>query len=189
MAEGAETVKVQPLRVLLQPVGDNDWHLLTQLALQLPQHLPFVQCQTAAKALPLPPSAVTLRRQWLANVLLAHLVVPAGFDRVIGVTQVDLVVPPLNFVFGLAELSGQRAVISLARLKHPNDEDLTLLRALKEALHELGHTLGLQHCPNPWCVASFSNSLADTDRKGPQFCAACYHRLLVAWQRLCLRAE
>ncbi len=172
-----------PLRVLLQPIETDDWDLLTAVAIQIPKHLPFVHCQVASEPVPLPPSAVTLRRQWLANVVLAHLLVPNGYDRVIGVTGVDLVVPPLNFVFGLAEMNGKRAVISTARLKHHSSE-VMVLRTLKEVLHELGHTLGLPHCPNPTCVAAFSNSLADTDQKGPGFCFPCYLKLAEAWRQL-----
>ena len=70
------------------------------------------------------------------------------------------------------------AVISLARLYpefygQPRDPGLFKARAVKEAVHELGHLLGLGHCPDPACVMAFSNSLADTDRKGPGFCAPC----------------
>ncbi|MEZ8221147.1 archaemetzincin [Candidatus Fervidibacteria bacterium JGI MDM2 JNZ-1-D12] len=179
---------MRSMRVMLQPIGEGDWQLLARLAIRLPQHLPFVECQVSPKAVPLPPGAITPRRQWLANVLLAHLVVPQGFDRIVGVTNVDLVVPPFNFVFGVAEIDGQRAVISTARLIDHNAE-VTELRALKEVLHELGHTLGLPHCPDPTCVAAFSNTLADTDRKGPKFCLKCYQRLLVSWQQQCSEAR
>ena len=187
MAEGAEK-SMRTMRVLLQPIGENDWQLLTRVALKIPQFLPFGECQVSPRALPLPPSAITLRRQWLANALLAHLVVPSGFDRVVGVTNVDLVVPPFNFVFGIAEIDGKRAVISTARLLDHN-ADVTELRTIKEVLHELGHTFGLSHCSDPTCVAAFSNTLADTDRKGPKFCLKCYQRLLVAWQQQCCYEE
>ncbi len=175
---------MRPMKVLLQPIGEGDWQLLARLAIRLPHLLPFVECQVSPKTVSLPPGAVTPRRQWLANVLLAHLSVPQGFDRIVGITNVDLVVPPFNFVFGVAEISGQRAVVSTARLVDRKDE-VTELRALKEILHELGHTLGLSHCPNPTCVAAFSNTLADTDRKGPKFCLKCYQQLLVSWQQQC----
>jgi len=176
------------MRVLLQPIGENDWQLLTRVALKIPQFLPFVECQVSPKPLPLPPSAITPRRQWLANTLLSHLTVPSGFDRVVGITSVDLVVPPFNFVFGIAEINGKRAVVSTARLVD-HDEETTELRTVKEVLHELGHTLGLPHCSNPTCVAAFSNTLADTDKKGPQFCLKCYQRLLIAWQQRCCDKE
>jgi archaemetzincin len=55
----------------------------------------------------------------------------------------------------------------------PPDHHLFLLRTVKEAIHELGHTGGLEHCPDPRCVMYFSNTLADTDHKDYQFCARC----------------
>jgi len=51
--------------------------------------------------------------------------------------------------------------------------ELFLRRALTEAVHEVGHLLGIGHCPQPTCVMHFSNSLYDTDRKGPTFCSRC----------------
>ena len=48
----------------------------------------------------------------------------------------------------------------------PRDENLFRERALTEAVHELGHTYGLGHCPVSTCVMHFSNSLHDTDLKG-----------------------
>ena len=99
-------------------------------------------------------------------------------DLVLGVTALDLFVPRLNFVFGLAELQQNCAIISVARLDprfYNQAPDLALLqeRALKEAIHELGHLLGLPHCRDSRCIMFFSNTLADTDRKGPGFCRAC----------------
>ncbi len=102
--------------------------------------------------------------------------------RVLGVTELDLYVSNLNFIFGQAQMGGRTALISLARLREefwgrrPN-ERLLAERALKEAVHELGHTLGLEHCSNPKCVMHFSNSLADTDIKGSWFCPECEKKI------------
>jgi archaemetzincin len=37
-------------------------------------------------------------------------------------------------------------------------------------MHEIGHTWGLPHCPDPYCVMHFSSSLNDTDIKEVQYC-------------------
>ncbi len=42
---------------------------------------------------------------------------PADATRILGVTEGDLAIPTLTFVFGQAQLDGQVAVVSLARLR------------------------------------------------------------------------
>jgi archaemetzincin len=131
------------------------------------------------RPVPLPQDAYDRRRnQYLANALLglaaraAHALADPG-TKVLAVTEADLYADDLNFVFGIAQSRGRAAVISLCRLGLSADPLLRRERALKEAVHELGHTLGLAHCPNAKCVMHFSNSLADTDRKGNSLCTAC----------------
>jgi archaemetzincin len=106
-----------------------------------------------------------------------------GCDRVLGIGDVDMYVPSLNFVFGEADFYDRVAVISLVRLRQgyyglPEDNKLFQKRALKEAVHELGHTYGLRHCPDPKCVMHFSNSLKDTDIKSHIFCTECKPKLI-----------
>jgi archaemetzincin len=54
-----------------------------------------------------------------------------------------------------------------------SNDELFYERSAKEAVHELGHTLELQHCANPFCVMHFSNSIHDTDVKKNFLCANC----------------
>jgi len=93
------------------------------------------------------------------------------WERLLGIADVDLFAPGLNFVFGEADGDRQVAVFSIARLRGEGDAAVLERRALVEAVHELGHTYGLEHCPDRHCVMWFSNTLAETDRKGDQFCA------------------
>jgi archaemetzincin len=99
-------------------------------------------------------------------------------DRILAVTEVDLFALGLNFVFGQAELGGPASIISLARLRPEMDPALFLERAVKEAVHELGHTFGLGHCPDPKCVMHFSNNLHDTDIKSKTFCPNCQPKMI-----------
>ena len=98
--------------------------------------------------------------------------------RVLGVTASDLYVPVLTFVFGEAQLDGNCAVVSTARLKEefyglPGRQELLRERLLKEAVHELGHTFGLRHCADWRCVMTSSHAVERLDIKGAGFCRAC----------------
>lgn len=98
--------------------------------------------------------------------------------RVLGVTAHDLFVPVLTFVFGEAQLEGNCAVVSTARLKEefyglPQQVELMKERLMKEAVHELGHTFGLRHCADWRCVMSSSYGVELLDVKSEEFCPPC----------------
>jgi archaemetzincin len=124
------------------------------------------------------------RKQYLSSKLLASLGKSEREERVIGIADVDLYVPRLNFVFGEADMVSGTAIVSLCRLRPEYyglapDEALFLERATKEIVHELGHTFGLGHCPNNKCVMHFSNGLADTDLKEAHFCNRCRPKIIL----------
>jgi archaemetzincin len=88
-------------------------------------------------------------------------------------------------VFGEAFTPGTVGLISLWRLNpvfYGEDVDFSFFveRALKETVHELGHTLGLGHCMRWSCVMRFSNSIFDTDKKQSFFCDQCYLQASIA---------
>ena len=124
------------------------------------------------------------RKQYLSSALLAAHGKTGRDERVVGIADVDLYVPRLNFVFGEANIASGTAIVSLYRLRQEYygsapDEALFLERAAKEIVHELGHTFGLGHCPNNKCVMHFSNSLADTDLKKAHFCNMCRPKIIL----------
>ena len=119
------------------------------------------------------------RQQYYSTAILQKLeVMSNGGARILGVTNCDLYVPVLTFVFGEAQLDGECAVVSTARLREefyglPAGESLTRERLFKEAAHELGHTFGLRHC-NDWrCVMASSHGVERLDTKTAEFCASC----------------
>lgn len=105
---------------------------------------------------------------------------PARQVRLVGIIDQDLYDQGLNFIFG--EAKGNVTIVSLWRFKpctqiDTKEEEKTLLdRTTKTVIHELGHTLGLGHCPNRKCVMFFSNWLGDTDCKEKTFCEKCKPR-------------
>jgi len=136
------------------------------------------------------------RGQYHSTAILARLrrALEGVYDRILGVADVDLFVPSLNFVFGEADIAHGVAVISLFRLRpenygQPPDPGLFEERALKEAVHELGHTFGLMHCSHYRCVMHFSNSLSDTDRKSHSFCWRCKDSLAAALRNYSRQGE
>ncbi len=122
------------------------------------------------------------RKQHLSGKILDFLGTdgPQDGSKVLGVTDVDLFIPILTFVFGEAQLGGRAAVVSTARLSQDVPRGYGALvteRLAKEAVHELGHALGLLHCGTPRCAMHRSPSVRDVDGKSGKLCGDCRIRL------------
>ena len=128
-----------------------------------------------------PPDAYDARRkQWSTSKILAWLGTVGPPGKVLAVTDQDLFIPILTFVFGEAQLDGRAAVVSTARLGEPGlpDPRVALERLAKESVHELGHCFGLVHCDGPGCVMGRSPNARDVDRKRGEFCSKCRDRVM-----------
>jgi archaemetzincin len=122
----------------------------------------------------------TERNQHNSNWILSQLLqkLPTDSDKIIGITDYDLYMPILSYVFGEAELGGRAAIVSTYRLQNelyglPASQASLESRALKEAVHELGHTFGLVHCRNQKCVMRSSTYVEEIDLKTENFCSDC----------------
>lgn len=166
-------------KILIVPIGTIEQDILDHIRSVLEKT--FLRDAIVGEPLTIPQQTYNARRkQYHSTRILKALEVmkPASCELLIGVIDEDCYVPELNFVFGEADLLARVAIIALPRLRqdfygYDPDRDLLLLRAAKEAIHELGHTCGFGHCPDPRCVMHFSNSLGDTDVKTTRFCDAC----------------
>ena len=164
------------IKLVIIPIGEADQNTLDSIARALRDA--YGSETVIGDVVPIPEKTYNARRgQHHSTRILKALetLKPGGYDVILGVIDRDLYVPELNFVFGEADVLARIAVIGLSRLRQEYyglepDRDLFLLRASKEAIHEVGHTCGLGHCPDPRCIMHFSNRLGDTDAKEPGFC-------------------
>lgn len=98
--------------------------------------------------------------------------------KVLGIIRHDICNPILTYVFGEAYMGGTAAVMSYARLRvgakgEPMSREALLERAVKVAIHEIGHTFGLSHCHRDRCVMHASNTLLELDDKLNYLCSYC----------------
>ncbi len=170
-------------RIFIVSIGSVDPDILRNIANALEKAF-HCKVELGKKMLIPQDSYNSKRRQYHSTIILQKIqaVKPKSFDRMLGITDVDIYVPELNFVFGEADILSGVTVISLTRLRQEfyglkPDNRLFQERAIKEAIHEIGHTYGLGHCSNPKCIMHFSNTLKDTDIKGPGFCNICKNML------------
>lgn len=121
------------------------------------------------------------RRQHASGTILRWLGETGPKDgKVLGVTDRDLFIPILTYVFGEAQLGGTAAVVSTARLVEDVElfgRQLLLERIAKEAVHEVGHAFGLVHCGTAECVMSRSPAVREVDEKTTHLCGECKARL------------
>jgi archaemetzincin len=123
-------------------------------------------------AAPLPASAFYAPRQrYRAEKLTAYLSRWPDW-KVIGVTDRDIsttVHGVKDFgIMGRADLGGKACVVSSFR-SHAGIGNV--------AIHEVGHTLGLPHCPNPNCVMVDANGSGKITQASRKFCPTCASKI------------
>jgi len=173
--------------IQLLPIGEVDRKLVEDLRARLLTVFRS-RCEILSPGLKLDFAYHSERRQYHSSEILTRMrsIVRPDCWRLLGVTSSDLYIPILTFVFGEAELGGQCAVVSAHRLRQefyglPQDSELLKERLLKEAVHELGHTLSLTHCHDYYCVMASSHAVEWIDLKEHTLCSSCQAKVLAKY--------
>lgn len=185
-----ETRKPETLRghIVISPIGDFDSDLIQWVEREV--HRIFRYRTRIAPLLKDVEFAFdSSRKQHHSTPIIEKLaeISPPEAIKILGITRVDLFIPILTHVYGEAQLGGKACIISTRRLS----EGLKMgvwepfaRRVIKEAIHELGHTFNLRHCPTPACCMHYCRSIKDVDRKLGQLCRYCKVLLNDEVQRL-----
>ena len=165
------------------PVGNPPDNILTILCSQL-ENLLKCKCRLLRK-IDIPKHAHNhWRKQYNSEIIMAEVAnIPEVkfIDKDIPtlmVTEEDIYFKTLNFVFGLEDPISSCCIVSIARLRpefydEKPDQRLTTERLIKEAMHEIGHLKGMDHCINKECIMAYSPSVKDIDNKKKMFCERC----------------
>ena len=107
---------------------------------------------------------------------------PSDGYRILGLTAVDISAVKGKTedwaIIGMAEASGKSCVISSYRCKlGAKDQLQARIRLAKVAVHEIGHTLGLDHCSAAGCLMQDARGRVSTCDGEIDLCARCRSQL------------
>ena len=142
--------------------------------------------------IPLPDGAKNdARTRYRAEKLLTVLEqrLPAGATRILGLTGADISTTKGNIadwgILGLATIDGAVCVISKFRTtRGTRTAEEARIRLGKVAVHEIGHTLGLEHCPTVGCLMEDARGTVLTCDREYDLCPRCREQLERAGYRL-----
>ena len=164
--------------ILISPIGDLSPELVETVAREIERVFGFAT-ETGAILEDISFAMDPNRQQHHSTLILDRLAAakPENCLRVLAITLVDLFIPILTHVYGEAQLGGAASIVSTFRLSGSGSAmDISpkfIERIVKEAIHELGHTFNLRHCPEHTCIMHYCRNEEDVDRKSNELCRYC----------------
>lgn len=166
-----------PVVIDIQPFSDVTQNQVDAVFTELKKVYPYVQLR---KAIPIPEKAYyQARKRYRADTIIRYLnrEVNRNNHVVIALTNKDISCTKgaINDygVMGLGFCPGKACVASGFRLSKTN----TLNQLFKVAIHELGHTQGLSHCPVKTCFMRDAEGKNYTNEL-TEFCVDCKKQLV-----------
>lgn len=189
-ASVASAPVARKLRVHVIPLGPVSPETLASLVAGLQGHAEIEASLHASVPLSETRRAKRAGRYLASNMLTVLARAPDTQDgKVLGVTEVDIVAEkdgnPEWGVLGLGSLDGKSCVLSTFRMRRAwdrggADEAIVRSRLWKTAVHEVGHTLGLEHCPTQGCVMEDGHGTVATTDRETDLCPSCAARFRAA---------
>jgi len=192
-----------PKKICIQPLGQVDTSITNECKRAIERYyefevdvLPFRKVPKnihsdqiiALKAYYTQPN--TYRADSLLRFLLR--IKPDEYNHIIGITNQDIYTtkklngkvkePAWKYthwgIFGLGLRPGESSVVSTFRLYRYTDEAGMKKRLRKVVMHELGHNLGLPHCPNPECfMRDAKEAMWTVDEATEYLCEKCKRKI------------
>ena len=170
-------------RVAIQPLGVLEPAVVRAVTERIGRT--FAAQVTVLPARPLPRAAFYRPRQrYRGERILESLEAskPGNVAAILGLMSRDLSATKGSVydwgVMGLASPAAAAGVVSTHRLGRYAPASALIRRAGQVAVHELGHSFGLAHCPAPRCIMNDAHGgIARVDRSSGRFCAGCRSRL------------
>lgn len=164
----------------IQPLGKIDKNLVACARDGLAAFYKAKVVVLPAKALP-KNAFYAPRQRYRADKLISWLYKGRG-SIVVGLTSADISTTKRQYkdwgVFGLGYLGKGACVVSTYRLRRGVSPALLRQRLVKVVNHEVGHNLGLPHCPSPGCMMNDAEGKVSTvDQENGKLCPSCRSKI------------
>ena len=165
-------------KIFISPIGDLDLSLIGKVSKMISQTFPYLT-ESISLLQDIGFALDPVRNQYYSTMILEKLAIlaPRQTIKLLAICEVDLFIPILTHVYGEAQLGGKACIISTHRLNDDlppiSAKKVYYQRVIKEAIHELGHTFKLRHCPDKSCSMHYCRTIKDVDNKSAQFCRYC----------------